>query len=173
MQEMETGCWKTKTGVPVKLREVKEVAWGPSAGEGQVRTQAEWPLLHPATSLPGDLEVLTVISGNHIHTSLNFLNAWNRTALGGAVLSAWGARWTPLSTWKVYQELGINIDTLLYIRQVNNRTHWMAQGLYSISCHILYGKRTWKRIYMYRGTPEPLCCTFETNTALSINYILQ
>lgn len=34
MQEMETGCWKTKTGVPVKLREVKEVGSGGIKYEG-------------------------------------------------------------------------------------------------------------------------------------------
>lgn len=43
--------------------------------------QAEWPLSHPATSLPGDLEVLTVISGTHIHTSLNFQSRQPHVAL--------------------------------------------------------------------------------------------
>ena len=68
-------------------------------------------------------------------------------------------------------EFGINIYTLLYMKQITNK-----DLLYSTVNYIQYliitcnGQESDKRIHIYIYITESLCCTPETNTTQEINY---
>ena len=67
----------------------------------------------------------------------------------------------------INQEVGINIYTILYIKQIINKNllcSTMNSSQYSVITYM--GKESEKEwIYVYILT-EPLCCTPETNTTL-------
>ena len=69
----------------------------------------------------------------------------------------------------IYQEVGINIYTLLYIKQITNKDLLYGTGNYTqyfvITCK---SKESEKDMYVCVGVykTESLCCTPETNTLL-------
>ena len=69
--------------------------------------------------------------------------------------------------WKgeIDWEFGININTLLYLKQIANK-----DLLHSTGTPFLNGKKELKRIDTCIRITESLCCIPETNTTLLINY---
>ena len=69
---------------------------------------------------------------------------------------------------EINQKFGINIYTLLYIKQVNNKDLLYSTGNYTQYLVITYnGKESEKEytyIYTYICITESLCCTLEINT---------
>ena len=57
-------------------------------------------------------------------------------------------------------ETGIDIYTLLYIKQITNKNPLYSRGNYSVLCNDIYGNR------MGICITDFLCCTVETSTTL-------
>ena len=80
----------------------------------------------------------------------------------------------------INQEFGINIYTLLYIKQITNRDLLYSTGNYTQYFVITYKGKESEKEYIYNiyiiyniqiYITESLCYTPETNTTLLINYI--
>ena len=68
-------------------------------------------------------------------------------------------------------EIGIDIYTLLYIQQITNKDLLFSTGnstQYSVMAYV--GKNLKADICIH--LTESLCCTYQTNTTLQINYTL-
>ena len=66
----------------------------------------------------------------------------------------------------INQELGMNIHTLLYMRDDQQRPTVQHKKFYPIFWDNLYEKRILERMNVYVCVTESLCCTPETNTTL-------
>ena len=62
----------------------------------------------------------------------------------------------------INQEFGINIYTLLYIKQINNKDLLYSTGNYIQYLKIVYNGKESEKEYIY--ITKSLCCTPETNT---------
>lgn len=64
-------------------------------------------------------------------------------------------------------EIGVDIYTVLYTKQITNMDPLYSTGNSTLCCNGLYGKRVLKRVtvcvYLVAGA---LCCTAETNITL-------
>ena len=68
---------------------------------------------------------------------------------------------------RVNQESGVNIYTLLYIKQITNKVLLYSTENYAQYFTITYkGKNMRNDICVYAYKAETLCCTPEANTAL-------
>ena len=67
---------------------------------------------------------------------------------------------------RVNQELGINIYTVLYIKQINNKDLLYSIGNYIQYLVTTYDGRESEKEYIDICITESLFCTCETNTAL-------
>ena len=66
-------------------------------------------------------------------------------------------------------ETGIDIYTLLYIKQITNKDLLYNEGN-SIFCNDPYGKRILKRVDIWLRIAESLCCTPHTNNTVNQLY---
>ena len=66
----------------------------------------------------------------------------------------------------VNQEFGININTLLYIKQITNKDHMQSTSIYTQYFVITYKRKELEKEYIYVCITESLCCTPENNTTL-------
>ena len=62
----------------------------------------------------------------------------------------------------IKQKLGINIHTLLYIKQITNKDLLYSTGNSTQYSVITYMRKESEKVYI----TESLCCTPETNTTL-------
>ena len=67
---------------------------------------------------------------------------------------------------RINQELGMNIHTLLYMRDDQQRPTVQHKNFYPIFWDNLYEKRFLERMNIYVCVTESLCYTPETNTTL-------
>ena len=66
-------------------------------------------------------------------------------------------------------ETGIDIYTLLYIKQITNKDLLYSEGN-SIFCNDPYRKRILKRVDIWLRIAESLCCTPHTNNTVNQLY---
>jgi len=66
-------------------------------------------------------------------------------------------------------ETGIDIYTLLYIKQITNKDLLYSEGN-SIFCNDPHGKRILKRVDIWLCIAESLCCTPHTNNTVNQLY---
>ena len=66
----------------------------------------------------------------------------------------------------INQEFGMNIFTLLYIKQITKKDLLYRTGNYIQYSVITFKEKEAEKIYIYIYKTESLCCTPETNTTL-------
>ena len=74
--------------------------------------------------------------------------------------------WLPkvMGVGGINQEFGINIYTLPFIKQVNNKDVLYNTGNYIQYLIITYNGKESEKEYIYVYITESLCCALETNT---------
>ena len=73
----------------------------------------------------------------------------------------------------INQEVGINIYTLLYIKQITNKDLLYSKEKYTQQFVITYKRKESEKEDMYVCITESLCCTPETNTTLKKKHIMK